>query len=112
MNTARTQLQKITLLASPLILVLAMNGFAQEITLDASGDGTGQTNDEVHAHKVIDQYDKNRDGQLTASEWGEMSNEVPFYTNSFPDVETADGNRDGKITVQEYASWMQSRQKR
>jgi Ca2+-binding EF-hand superfamily protein len=117
MNTARTQLQKITLLASPLILVLAMNGFAQEITLDASGDGTGQTNDEVHAHKVIDQYDKNRDGQLTASEWGEMSNTVRFTTglsqrieflNPFLDVETADGNRDGKITVQEYASWMQS----
>ena len=117
MNTARTQLQKITLLASPLILVLAMNGFAQEITLDASGDGTGQTKDEVHAHKVIDAYDKNRDGQLTASEWGEMSNTVRFTTglsqrieflNPFLDVETADGNRDGKITVQEYASWMQS----
>ena len=114
MNTARTQLQKITLLASPLILVLAMNGFAQEITLDASGDGTGQTNDEVHAHKVIDQYDKNRDGHLTASEWGEMSSAhrgSPILRTS-RDVETADGNRDGKITVQEYASWMQSRQKR
>ncbi len=110
MNTARTQLQKITLLASPLILVLAMNGFAQEITLDASGDGTGQTNDEVHALKVIDQYDKNRDGQLTASEWGEMSSAhrgSPILRTS-RDVETADGNRDGKITVQEYASWMQS----
>jgi len=110
MNTARTQLQKITLLASPLILVLAMNGFAQEITLDASGDGTGQTNDEVHALKVIDQYDKNRDGHLTASEWGEMSSAhrgSPILRTS-RDVETADGNRDGKITVQEYASWMQS----
>ncbi|MDE0865993.1 MAG: hypothetical protein OSA98_19565 [Rubripirellula sp.] len=39
MNTARTRLQKITLLAIPLILVFAIPGSAQEITLDASGRG-------------------------------------------------------------------------
>lgn len=101
MNSARPQLQKITLLAVPFILVLAIPGFAQEITSDASGDVTGKTNDEVRALHLIYQYDKNRDGQLTASEWGEIS-------DLYPDVDTADGNRDGKITAQECASWMQS----
>jgi len=52
--------------------------------------------------RIVDRYDKNKDGQLTASEWGKM----------LMSPAAADGNRDGKITVQEYASWMQSRQKR
>lgn len=52
--------------------------------------------------RIIDRYDKNKDGQLTASEWGKM----------LMSPAAADGDRNGKITVQEYASWMQSRQKR
>jgi Ca2+-binding EF-hand superfamily protein len=52
--------------------------------------------------RIIDRYDNNKDGQLTASEWGKM----------LMSPAAADGDRNGKITVQEYASWMQSRQKR
>ena len=52
--------------------------------------------------RIIDRYDKNKDGQLTASEWGKM----------LMSPAAADGDRNGKITVQEYAIWMQSRQKR
>ena len=52
--------------------------------------------------RIIDRYDKNKDGQLTASEWGKM----------LMSPAAADGDRNGKITVQEYASWMQSRQKK
>ncbi len=52
--------------------------------------------------RIIDRYDKNKDGQLTASEWGKM----------LMSPAAADGDRNGKITVQEYANWMQSRQKR
>ena len=52
--------------------------------------------------RIIDRYDKNKDGQLTASEWGKM----------LMSPAAADADRNGKITVQEYALWMQSRQKR
>ena len=52
--------------------------------------------------RIIDRYDKNKDGQLTASEWGKM----------LMSPAAADRDRNGKITVQEYATWMQSRQKR
>ena len=62
MNPARTQLQKITLLASPLILVLAVNGFAQEITLDGSGRGDGKGGDDFEGQSNVSDLDQTTPG--------------------------------------------------
>ncbi|MCH1440174.1 MAG: EF-hand domain-containing protein, partial [Rubripirellula sp.] len=74
-------------------------------TSPAPATSTGGTADDKYVklgQRIIDRYDKNKDGQLTASEWGKM----------LMSPAAADGDRNGKITVQEYAIWMQSRQKR
>ena len=68
----------------------------------SSSDGKADDKYIKLGKRIIDRYDSNKDGQLTASEWGKM----------LMSPAAADGNRDGKITVQEYGSWMQSRQKK
>lgn len=68
----------------------------------AAGGGKADDKYVKLGQRIIDRYDKNKDGQLTASEWGKM----------LMSPAAADGDRNGKITVQEYAIWMQSRQKR
>jgi Ca2+-binding EF-hand superfamily protein len=52
--------------------------------------------------RIVERYDKNKDGALTASEWESM----------LMSPAAADSNRDGRITIDEYAMWMQSRQKK
>ncbi|MDE0866500.1 MAG: EF-hand domain-containing protein [Rubripirellula sp.] len=71
-------------------------------TAASSSDGKADDKYIKLGKRIIDRYDSNKDGQLTASEWGKM----------LMSPAAADGNRDGKITVQEYGSWMQSRQKK
>lgn len=70
-----------------------------------SAPSAGGSADEKYVkvgQRIVDRYDKNKDGALTASEWEKM----------LMSPAAADANRDGRITVQEYALWMQSRQKK
>lgn len=62
MNTPRTQLQKITLLTCLLILVLAVNGFAQEITLDGSGRVDGKGGDDFEGQSNVSDLDQTTPG--------------------------------------------------
>ena len=55
-----------------------------------------------YAKRIVDRYDKNKDGKLTASEWKTM----------LMSPAAADADRDGTITINEYALWMQSRSKK
>jgi len=55
-----------------------------------------------YAKRLIDRYDKDEDGELTASEWSKM----------LMSPADADANRDARISVNEYALWMQSRDKK
>ncbi|MGB7328368.1 MAG: EF-hand domain-containing protein [Rubripirellula sp.] len=52
--------------------------------------------------RIVQRYDNNNDGMLTASEWEKM----------LMSPAAADANRDGRISVEEYALWMQSNQKK
>ncbi|TWU48129.1 EF-hand domain-containing protein [Rubripirellula reticaptiva] len=52
--------------------------------------------------RIVQRYDSNNDGTLTASEWEKM----------LMSPAAADANRDGRISVEEYALWMQSNQKK
>ncbi len=73
-------------------------------TSASSAGGSGAKPDEKlikYAERIISRYDKNKDQELTASEWSTM----------LMSPAAADGNRDGRVTIIEYASWMQSRSK-
>jgi hypothetical protein len=54
------------------------------------------------AERIVGQYDKNSDNELTDSEWAKM----------IMSPAEADSNRDGRVSVDEYASWMQNRSKK
>ena len=56
----------------------------------------------TYAKRIIARYDKNKDQELTSSEWQLM----------LMSPASADSNRDGRVSVFEYAHWMQSRSKR
>ena len=55
-----------------------------------------------YAKRIIDRYDKNKDGALTMGE----------RTNMLMNIDPADADRDGGITIEEYARYMQARSKR
>jgi len=52
-----------------------------------------------YAERIISRSDKNKDKELTASEWKDM----------IMDISPADADRNGRITVTEYAAWLQAR---
>ncbi len=55
-----------------------------------------------YAETIIDRYDENEDGELTASEWESM------LLNPAP----ADSDRDGRISVKEYATYLATQRAR
>lgn len=50
-----------------------------------------------YAERILSRNDKDKDGELVASEWKEM----------LLDISDADLDRNGRITVNEYAAWQQ-----
>jgi Ca2+-binding EF-hand superfamily protein len=54
----------------------------------------------AYCKKLIEKYDTNHDGELTAQEWAKMSKNPAM----------ADTDRNGRITVEEFARWMQQQQ--
>ena len=55
-----------------------------------------------YAERLITRFDKNKDGELTQSEWKEM----------LMSPAAADANGDGRITLDEYGLWMETRGKK